>query len=273
MSDIFSGLIRELKFKLSDTTLTSDINQTLSNLLSQTNKVHKTVTAVSKVANTALIRSTNPSLALEGLSDVVISAIQNGQTILWNGTDWVNGSAGLSLTTGGQGGMIGPNLGDLFALYSPSSYLTAGILSGTVNQVTAFQFKLPYTISISRISVNVRTAAAGKIACFGIYSASRAKLLESGGLSTTSTGAVHATITPVMLSPGIYYLAQSSDSTSAAVDGIQPATVAGINMLNALSVKVGQSPNLTVAGVMPASLGTLVADSVYPSVACPLFEV
>lgn len=39
--------MRPLKFKLSDTTLVSDVNQTLSNLLSQVNKTNKTVGGVS----------------------------------------------------------------------------------------------------------------------------------------------------------------------------------------------------------------------------------
>jgi hypothetical protein len=40
--------MRPLKFKLSDTTLVSDVNQTLSNLLSQVNKTNKTVSGVSQ---------------------------------------------------------------------------------------------------------------------------------------------------------------------------------------------------------------------------------
>lgn len=96
MAGLFDKLERELKFKLSDTTLTSDVNQTLSNILSQTNKVKKTVAQVSIVANRANVQSTNPSLALENLTDVVITALQNGQSISWNGTDWVNGPVGVT---------------------------------------------------------------------------------------------------------------------------------------------------------------------------------
>ena len=81
---------RELKFKLADTTLTSDVNQTLSNLLSQTNKVKAKVTVVEKTANKALSTANSPSLALEGLTDVKITAVANGQTIAWNGAEWVN---------------------------------------------------------------------------------------------------------------------------------------------------------------------------------------
>lgn len=54
--------MRPLKFLLKDPTLTSDVNQTLSNLLSQTNKTNKTVTKVSsrvtsieqQISNTAV---------------------------------------------------------------------------------------------------------------------------------------------------------------------------------------------------------------------------
>lgn len=53
--------MRELKFKLKDPTLTSDVNQTLSNLLSQVNKTNKNVTNVSNRVdnNTKIINQIN----------------------------------------------------------------------------------------------------------------------------------------------------------------------------------------------------------------------
>ena len=76
---------RELKFKLKDTTLTSDVNQTLSNLLSQTNKVAKKVTVLENAASGATF------FPLEDLTDASISSPQAGQCLIWNGSEWVNG--------------------------------------------------------------------------------------------------------------------------------------------------------------------------------------
>src|SRR5271156_5264918 len=63
--------MRPLKFKLSDTTLTSDVNQTLSNLLSQVNKTNKTVKVVSGLtdSNTKTINGilSNPPQATDAL--------------------------------------------------------------------------------------------------------------------------------------------------------------------------------------------------------------
>jgi len=190
------------------------------------------------------------------------------------GTTTISASGGPTFSTGGQGGFIGPNLGDLFPYYSvPTTFVTANAVSTTINQITAFQFKLTYSITISRVSIIIRTPQSTSSVNFGIYSAAGAKLLDSGALNSTSSGAVHNTITPVTLTPGIYFFAQSSSVTGVFVDGLQPTTQANTNMLNALSVKVGQAANSTSAGVMPATLGVLTADAVYPAVACPLFEV
>lgn len=64
--------MRELKFKLSDTTLVSDVNQTLSNLLSQVNKTNGVVRVVnSKVAvNTKAITALQSAPAATSSDDV-----------------------------------------------------------------------------------------------------------------------------------------------------------------------------------------------------------
>lgn len=63
--------MRELKFKLKDPTLTSDVNQTLSNLLSQVNKTNK---AVGTVSQRVLINTTDiGTLQGQGQTPVVIT--------------------------------------------------------------------------------------------------------------------------------------------------------------------------------------------------------
>lgn len=72
---------RPLKFKLRDSTLTSDVNQTLSNLLSQTNKLKAHVTTVSKNV-TSNARTISQIAASPALNTPVIAtaAYQSGVT-------------------------------------------------------------------------------------------------------------------------------------------------------------------------------------------------
>jgi hypothetical protein len=250
--------VRELKYKLQDTTLTSNVNQTLSNLLSQTNKVKKTVEQVSVVANAANDTANNPSLSLEDLTDVTITSPSEGQAVVRNAgnTGWVNGSVGgLSLATSGYGGFWSAGI----HLPAFGNSVTSITVSVTTNQVCVFQFVLPYSITISTVSTAITTGSSGKHVNFGIYSAAGAKLIDSGAISaaTSSTQEV-VSITPVTLPAGVYYFAQSADSSSVQVEGFA-ANASSLFKAQALAngVYVAIAANSTSAGVMPSTLGTL----------------
>jgi hypothetical protein len=124
--------MRPLKFKLKDTTLTSDVNQTLSNLLSQTNKTNKKVTVVEGVANEALSTANNPSLSLEDLTDVTITNPSAGQGVVRNpgNTGWINGKVGVPagsvVWAGGYSGWITANP----AAFSAGNESTFSMLPG-----------------------------------------------------------------------------------------------------------------------------------------------
>lgn len=262
MGSIFDKLKRELKFKLSDTTLTSDVNQTLSNLLSQTNKNKKTIATVSTVANTANVRSVSPSLALEGLTDVVISGVLNGQTILWNGVDWVNGSAAGSFTTSGQGWFAGPGMTDLSSLFVGG--FNAAITNYAANTVVVCQFVLTASWKLSKVAYKLSTTLAASHFNFGIYDASGNKLIESGtfdgSISTTQTNS----FTAVTLSPGVYYFAASATSTTIRGPAMQASatTVADLMaILDGANPLVATAANATSGNVMPSTLGALTAAS------------
>jgi hypothetical protein len=180
-------------------------------------------------------------------------------------------SGGGALNTPGQGYFYGPGFG-LTPTYG--SGVSSGVTGVTPNQVTVFQFVMPYSVTISRVSIDVVSAQAGQTVNFGIYSAAKAKLLDSGALSLASLGNVSNVITPVTLTANtVYYFAQSQTSSSPTVRMANAPAVSVVAELNAVNVKVGQSPNLTVGGVMPASLGVLVADTLDLNVGMPLFEV
>jgi len=165
---------------------------------------------------------------------------------------------------------IGPGLTNLLPYYGGS--IGNSTVSTTINQITAWKFSLFSTITVSRVSWNVGTAIAASSVNVGIYDSTLSNKLVDVSLSAATATIVNASITPVTLTPAVYYLAQSSSATGVQVTGATLPTIALVNLLNGNTVRVGQASNATVGGVMPASLGTLTADSIFLNVPLPLFE-
>ncbi len=182
---------------------------------------------------------------------------------------------GLTFNTVGQGGFIGAGFPFIFGFY-PGATLSGGPVSTTSNQVSVFQFQLLATYTISKISMRVVTGAATSTANFGIYSSAGTKLIDSGAMST-ATSASNQTVTlgtPVTLTPGTYYFAQSATTGAATVLGFAlgiPAT--NPNIINLNATRTGQAANSTSSGVMPATLGTITADTVFANCAGVFFEI
>lgn len=219
----------------------------------------------------------SPSTTVVGLQTVPISttAPTNGQVLelvsnVWTPTTL---SSGPAFTTPGQGGFFGPGIPLLGPFYGQN--VSSNIISGTINQISVFQFCLLASFTISKVTARSVNGVASATANFGIYSAAGALLLDSGALSLASANTtVTSSITAVALTPGTYYFAQSSNKTTAQTWGLQPgpATTA-VDLINLNSVYIGQAANATSAGALPATLGTITADSVYPAVTIPFFQV
>lgn len=131
-------------------------------------------------------------------------------------------------------------------------------LVNSANQVRAFQFVLPYTVTVGRVTWGV-AANAGDTVSFGIYSADGAtKLVDSGATVSAGTNAVQSvTIGAVTLPPGIYYFAWTQSNTTTTFN-----TFAQFNTMTALINNNSQKRMLTAgnaatAGAFPSSLGTL----------------
>jgi hypothetical protein len=190
------------------------------------------------------------------------------------GTTTINASGGATFATSGQGGFFGAGWLNPLPYYTNTGTITSTIISSTINQITVFYFMLLYNITISKVTVRCTLGEASAHANFGIYSTAGTKLLDSGAFDFSASNTTRtATITPVSFTPGVYFFAQSADNTSTTTPGLQPFSVATINMINLNAARIGQSANSTSGGVMPATLGTITADSVYPATALPFFEV
>lgn len=247
---------RELKFKLRDTTLTSDVNQTLSNLLAQTNKVNTKVEIIgSRVGGFS-------RLSLEQLTDVLITSVQTGQTIQWNGTDWVNVYSGPNLLT--APGYLGNWEGTPFVLTPGGQGNFSN--SAAVNTVEVFMFRLDFPMSFNTLTFQTANSSPNGTVAFGVYSYSGNRLVHWDNFFMQFNNfkmQAQATGGPVLLLPGYYYWAYASSLTSSLTsagslvnshsgESVKPWNNNGI-------VRTGFATNLMSAGVLPATLGALTA--------------
>lgn len=156
-----------------------------------------------------------------------------------------------------------------------TSGITAGNPSTSIDQLVVFQFTLQSTWTIRQVSCNITTGQSGGLVNFGIYTAAGNKVLDSGGLTATSSNVTQSNaITPVVLPPGVYYFAQSSHNTTTQVTAFTGSSTQMNTLLNLNgTVKVGTAANATVSGVMPATLGTITAVNNAPAMAAALFGV
>ena len=164
---------------------------------------------------------------------------------------------GGNFSTSGQVGFWGPGI--VSALGTSSS---GGSVSTTANQITVFQFVLESTWTISSASVYVENNVAGQTMNFGFYTLAGDLLLDTGPISIAVTGLVKATFTPVKLPAGVYYFAQSATTGASIRTFAFPSVSEQETIMNQAGnyLAVAQAANPTVAGVMPATLGTLTAD-------------
>jgi hypothetical protein len=242
---------RPLKFRMSDTTLTSDVNQTLSNLLAQTNKVKAIVKNVSIVANNAWTKVNAPATP--------ISTSGSPLSYMW-----------------------GPGITNLFTGTGD------GVSGFASNTVYVFRFQLDNAITLQRCSIisqNVYTMAGG--IGFAIYDSNGNKVVDGGSFNPftwTVNTVVTNTFAPITFPAGNYYFAEAGDfaglaipstifqaSTGIGSPGIDQALLA--NAVLKLQATAANSRTSGVSGVMPATLGALtaVSDANAVSAALPLW--
>ncbi len=144
----------------------------------------------------------------------------------------------------------------------------------SVNQVVIWQFVLKFTITIRNITTNTNVGtgswnSAGKHYSVAIYSADgTTKLLDTGPLSPSANGNITTAVTPVTLTPGVYWFAQTADALAGS-SGLKNIAY-GASDSNGNSIAYGYAAlttfvhpryaiagNASVAGQMPTTLGTL----------------
>lgn len=168
-------------------------------------------------------------------------------------------TAAASSTAGGSGTFSGAA-----AYHMLPSDLGLGAL-GTVahspaNLVRAFRFFLPHGLVVAKLTVQISTLFSGGLCSVGIYSADgNTKLIDSGTISTTTTGIKDVTLgATVSLPVGFYWFAWTQDNTTSrfAGDGFNNVNV--IALYNGASTtQMGDAANSSSSGVLPSTLGTV----------------
>lgn len=240
----------------------------------------------------------SPSLTTVGLQTYPVSnfAPQSGQILTFVQGEWTpeapqgfqgfqgaqgpQGSSGSGTVFSGNGAyMIGPGIRSALFLNDTFGSIGANNVGGvmTANQVTVYLFMLDVSMTISKVSAIATNNSIGVHMTFGIYSYTGTKLVDGGSFNALTSPTVQTnSITPVTLSPGVYWHAQASDSTSSG------ATALGI-LASALVVPeyVANATRCATAanglsGGLPATLGALTPFTPNSSngdgTCCPLYE-
>lgn len=159
------------------------------------------------------------------------------------------GTSAANVNTSAQGYFIAP-----FGSIANSGPIT---VTGSANQVRAFQIVIPFAMTISKVSVNVTTAdAVNTVMDVGIYDANKNRVAyTNGGISVATTGLKTVNLAAAVTLPaGVYYFAQTAVSTTAACTGTTGAATPG----NALVTNAwGNAANAATSGVLPTTLGAI----------------
>lgn len=147
---------------------------------------------------------------------------------------------------------------------------SAGTLGSvfTANQTIVYKFFLPRTITVNSITTEILTLlAASKVGC-GVYSLDgNTRLIDSGPLDSSTTGAKTTAVSAVVLAGNAYYWAAfnvtSATTLQFAETFIRPGVVNGGS-----ATFLGVAANASSAGQLPATLGVITPTASTAS-SCP----
>lgn len=166
----------------------------------------------------------------------------------------------LGLTAGGDVVETPTPTGTRFA--APLGFLPVNGAAATqnvnigANRIHVTKFYLPYKMTVANLSVVVTTSAAASTVQMGIYDAAGNKLVATTTQASTATGTVSGTVTSTVLQPGFYWQAWVSNNATVRCKGV--VNDGGADWNNTI---IGQATNVVAAGVMPATLGTILTTN------------
>ncbi len=212
----------------------------------------------------SLVLADLPSIGFSNLTgNISVNQMNSGtsasSSTFWRGDGtWV--AAGTAFSTSGQGWFF-PDLGIIGANTSSSGQYTP---ANNDNEVLAYQFVLLASYTIRKISAIPNSAGGNGNASCAIYSFDgNTKLIDAGANAFPGTpggSVVTVSITPVTLSPGVYWLGCSSTNhlmTSAMGFTLSSGSAGYFSIVNGSQVRTGKAANSMSGGAMPSTLGAI----------------
>ena len=146
--------------------------------------------------------------------------------------------------------------------------LVNAVLVTGVDQVRAFQFVLPFRITVRRILTDITTGGgAGKLFACGMYDVSGNLLFQIQEKDANDTGGLASSVTAITLEPGTYTWAWTSDSTTTQSRTMDVANGFG-NWFGLLSTKThGTATAAAAPGILNNTLGTITNATFQPMAA------
>lgn len=167
---------------------------------------------------------------------------------------------------------IGSGAGNgYFIVPSALPVVFSSAVLGSANVVVVFRYWLRHWLLANSIVFYIATSSASKHMSVGLYSNDgNTLLIDSGPKSTSSTGVQTKTLTaPLALNPGPYWTAWTSDDTTAAIKAATISDAGIIAILNSGTVHMGTAANVSAAGQLPSTLGTITGSTQN----APIFKV
>lgn len=196
-----------------------------------------------------------------------------GSVLIYNGTAWVP-------STPFTANPAWWNSGDGSTYAWSSINAQVGVNgAGSHNLIKWWFIRIPYVIVVSKISLFINTGVAAVVGGFGVYShdgTTKYFTWDSINLGSSSSFQTTTLGSPVTLLPGIYACAasSSSDTSPTSEGGYATAnTSESSKPWNANgTARTGLSSNVLVAGVMPATLGTMSVSNFIANLPCFTME-
>ena len=96
------------------------------------------------------------------------------------------------------------------------------VVSAVIDRIGLFQFVLPFRATFNRIGTKVKTGGgAGKKYGVALFDKDLNLVVETGALDANTAQVNITTVALTTVEPGVYYLGQTSDSTSTQCSAVQ----------------------------------------------------
>jgi len=209
-----------------------------------------------------------PTITLQ--TNGVNNSVQNLENLVAGTNITLTNTAGATtITAAATGASFAQNSGAMLIgpflelpYFFTNSYLPVGTAT---NQVRVTRMYLPFSMAVSKCTFTVNSGGVGSGThfSFGFYSFAGNKIVDSGVQTVNANQVFTLSFGPTTLAAGVYYYAQTGDSTTPNLWGVPAVNIASAIplQLNTNSVWFGTAANSSSVGVLPATLGVLTADA------------